>query len=158
MDKSMNLGAEEGRESGLHSNASSARIGAQAPVSLGALLSALWRDTSDLVTQQADLAKAEASEKVKQLGVGVGAIAASGAVILAGFIILLLSAVNALAPYLDPEHTAWLAPLIIGGVVVAVGFIMFVAGRNAMKAQYLKPSRTIETMRRNTEMVKEHAK
>lgn len=126
------------------------------PPSLGGLLSSLWRDTTDLLAQQAELAKAEASDKIRQLGQSVTAIAASGAVMLAGFIILLLSAVNALAMYLDPEYAAWLAPLIVGAVVVAIGYAMLAAGRKAMEAQHLKPSRSIEAMRSNTHMVKEH--
>lgn len=156
MGKSINPGAGMAPEPGLSPRVGKARSDAQ--TSIGGLLSALWRDTSDLASQQAELAKAEAWEKLKQIGLGVGAIAVSGAVLLAGFIILLLSAVNALAPNLDPEHAAWLAPLIIGAVVAAFGFIMFVSGRKALEAQYLKPSRTIESMRRNTEMVKEHVR
>lgn len=154
MDKSMNTGADQD----MNPQIGKPHARSYANATMGELIGALWRDTSDLAAQQAELAKAEASDKITHLVLGAGAIAASGAVILAGFIVLLLAAVNALIPFLDPNYTAWLSPLIVGAVVIVVGYIMFMSGRKAMSAQYLKPSRTIETMRRNTEMVKEHTK
>jgi len=158
MDKSMNVGTDHTLGPDANPPADKPRARPHAPATFGALIGSLWRDTSELAAQQAELAKAEATDKISQLAMGAGAIAASGAIMLAGFIVLLLSAVNALIPLFDPEYTAWLSPLIVGGIVVAVGYAMFASGRKAMSAQYLKPSRTIESMRRNTEMVKEHTK
>ena len=82
--------------------------------SLTGLFGDLWRQTTTLVHQEAALAKAELSEKIGHMALGIGGIAAGGAVIFAGFIILLSSAVNALAPYLPPNMAAWLSPLIVG--------------------------------------------
>ncbi|HEX2199531.1 MAG TPA: phage holin family protein, partial [Burkholderiales bacterium] len=53
--------------------------------SLVGLFSDLFRETSTLVHEEAQLAKAEISEKVSQLGAGVAAIAPRGAIMLAGF-------------------------------------------------------------------------
>ncbi|MGB7988102.1 MAG: phage holin family protein [Candidatus Methylophosphatis roskildensis] len=162
MDDTINPGATANpRDTGVHEpdlrldRGTSARS-RHAPDSIASLFSQLWRNTTELVSQQAELAKAEASEKVTQLALGAGAIAAGGAVVFAGFIILLMSAVNALAPHLPAQHAAWLAPLIVGVVIIVVGFIMFGAGKKALEAHNLKPSRSVEAMRRNTEMVKEH--
>lgn len=130
--------------------------GTRQPGALAALFSDLWRDTTTLVQQQTDLAKAEASEKLNQMALAIGAIAAAGAVVFAGFIILLMSAVNALAPHLPPQYAPWLAPLIVGLVIIVVGYIMFASGRKALEAQNLKPERSVESMRRTTAMVKEH--
>ena len=124
--------------------------------SLIGLFSDLFRETSTLVHEEAELAKAEISEKVSQLGSGVAAIAAGGAILFAGFIVLLFAAVNALAMFLPPEHAAWLAPLIVGLLVMIVGYIALSKGRKEMKAESLKPSRTMESLRRDTELVKGH--
>jgi hypothetical protein len=124
--------------------------------SLIGLFSDLFRETSTLVHEEAELAKAEISEKVSQLGSGVAAIAAGGAILFAGFIVLLFAAVNALAMFLPPEHAAWLAPLIVGLLVMIVGYIALSKGRKEMKAESLKPSRTMDSLRRDTELVKGH--
>ncbi len=124
--------------------------------SLIGLFSDLFRETSTLVHEEAQLAKAEISEKVSQLGSGVAAIAAGGAILFAGFIVLLFAAVNALAMFLPPDHAAWLAPLIIGLIVMIAGYIALASGRKEFRAESLKPSRTMESLRRDTELVRGH--
>jgi hypothetical protein len=126
--------------------------------SLIALFSDLWRETSALVHAEAALAKAEMSEKVSQIGTGVGAIAIGGAIVFAGFIISLLAAVNGLAMLLPPEHAAWLAPLIVGLAVIIIGFIALASGRHELKASSLAPERTMHSLRQDTELVKEHVR
>jgi hypothetical protein len=126
--------------------------------SLIALFSDLWRETSTLVHEEAELAKAEMSEKVSQVGTGVGAIAIGGAIVFAGFIVLLLAAVNGLALMLPPDHAGWLAPLIIGLAVMVIGFIALAAGRHELKASNLTPERTMQSLRRDSELVKEHVR
>ena len=124
--------------------------------SLIALFSDLFRETSTLVHQEAQLAKAEMSEKVSEVGKGVAAIAIGGAIIFAGFIVLLFAASNGLALMLPPEHADWLAPLIVGLAVMVLGFIALATGKHELSTSNLKPSRTMESLRRDTELVKEH--
>ena len=124
--------------------------------SLIALFSDLFRETSTLVHQEAQLAKAEISEKVSDVGKGVAAIAIGGAIVFAGFIVLLFAASNGLALMLPPEHAAWLAPLIVGLSVIVLGFIALAMGKHELSATHLKPSRTIESLRKDTALVKEH--
>jgi hypothetical protein len=116
----------------------------------------LWRETTTLVREEAELAKAELSEKMSQVTTGAGEIAAGGAILFAGFIVLLFALVNALAMFLPPDHAAWLAPLIIGLLVMIVGYIALSKGRKHFKAETLKPSRTMDSLRRDTELVKGH--
>src|SRR5688500_9900265 len=116
--------------------------------SLVGLFSDLFRETSTLVHEEAQLAKAEISEKDSQLGSGAAAIAAGGAILFAGFIVLLFAAVNALAIFLPPEHAAWLAPLIIGLIVMIVGYIALSKGRKEFRTENLKPSRTMRSEER----------
>jgi hypothetical protein len=124
--------------------------------SLIGLFSDLFRETSTLVHEEVQLARVEIAEKVSQLGSGVAAIGAGGAILFAGFIVLLFAAVNALAMFLPPEHAAWLAPLIIGLIVMIAGYIALAKGRKEFKAENLKPSRTMNSLRRDTEVVKGH--
>ena len=123
---------------------------------IAGLFSVLWRQTATLVQDEASLAKAEISEKLTQAAVAVGAIAVGGAVLFGGFIVLLLAAVNALAPLLPPDVATWLAPAIVGLVVIVIGFIMVTVGLKAFQAKNLAPTRSMESLRRDKEMVKEH--
>jgi uncharacterized integral membrane protein len=123
---------------------------------LGALFGDLWRQTTTLVHEEAELAKADMSEKVNQIATGAGSIAAGGAVLFAGLIILLLAASNGLALALPPEHSPWLAPLIVAILAMVIGYAIFAAGRKKLKAHNLTPSRSIDSLRRDGRIVKEH--
>jgi hypothetical protein len=123
-----------------------------------ALFSDLFRETSTLVHQEAQLAKAELSEKVSEMSSGIAAIAVGGAIVFAGFIVLLFAAVGALELMLNNEHAVWLAPLIVGLAVIVIGFIALAMGKRAISTESLQPSRTMESLRRDTELVKEHVK
>jgi hypothetical protein len=122
------------------------------------LFSDLWRETSTLVHEEVALAKAEMSEKASRAGSGIAAIAAGGAVIFGGFLMLLFAASAGLERVLPPEPAAWLAPLIVGIVVLIVGFIALSAGRRRLKAESLTPSYTMESLRRDGQLVKEHVR
>ena len=124
--------------------------------SLIALFSDLFRETSTLVHQEAQLAKAEVSQKVSDLGKGIAAIAVGGAIAFAGFIVLLIAASNGLAMMLPEEHANWLAPLIVGLAVIVLGFIALAMGKHELSASNLQPSRTLDSLRRDTDLVKEH--
>ena len=126
--------------------------------SLLSLFSDLWRETTTLVHEEAELAKAELSEKVSQVTTGAGEIAAGGAILFAGFIVLLFAAVGALQLMLDSEHAIWLAPLIVGLVVMIIGYIALSRGRKQLKAESLAPQRTLESLKRDARLAKEHVK
>lgn len=124
--------------------------------SVSGLFSELWRHSTALVQEEVELAKAELSEKTTHAAVSASAIAIGGAVLFAGFIVLLLAAVNALGPLLPPDIAGWLAPGIVGLVVIVIGFVMVSGGIKALDMKKLAPRRTMESLRRDTNMVKEH--
>jgi hypothetical protein len=124
--------------------------------SISGLFSELWRQSTALVQEEVELAKAEVSEKTAHAAVSAGAIAIGGAVLFAGFIVLLLAAVNALTPLLPSDIAGWLAPAIVGLVVIVIGFVMVSGGVKALDMKKLAPRRTMDSLRRDTEMVKEH--
>lgn len=122
------------------------------------LFSDLWRETSTLVHNEVALARAEISEKATQVSSGLAAIAAAAAILFAGFLMLLFAAANGLAAELPPDMAPWLAPLIVGGVVMLVGFIALAKGRSNLKMRNLTPDRTIDSLRSDRELVKEHVR
>lgn len=123
---------------------------------LAGLFTDLWRETSTLVHEEAELAKAEVSEKVSQVGSGVAAMAVAGAILFAGFLMLLFAAAGAIALMVPPETTPWLPALIVGVVVLIIGLFALAAGRSKLQAENLKPTRSIASLRRDGELVKEH--
>jgi len=126
--------------------------------SLISLFVDLWRETSTLVHDEVELARVEVSEKIDKAGTAIAVIATAAAFLFAGFLILLLAAVNALAILLPEDMAAWLSPLIVGVVVLVVGLIALSKGRADLRVRNLKPERALESVKRDTEMVKEHVK
>src|SRR4029079_1157144 len=94
--------------------------------SIGQLLKELTQESSTLLKQEVNLAKTEMSEKAARVGANLGEVAVGGAVAFLGAIALLLAAVYGLTALLNKFMSlgvaAWLAPLIVGAVLAAVGY------------------------------------
>ncbi|GAB6389406.1 phage holin family protein [Stutzerimonas marianensis] len=120
--------------------------------SVGGLLRQLTQEVPALITKELALAKAEVSESVRATKAGAASVATGGAVLLGGFIVLLMSAVYGLSKVMEP----WLAALIVGGVVVVIGLIMVSAGKKKFEASSFKPERTIHSVNRDKEAVRGH--
>jgi len=128
----------------------------QAPVangekSLGELFSDLSEDLSTLVRKEIALARTETVEKVSSAGRSVGSMLAGGMIAYAGVICVLIAIAIGLSNWIP----AWLAALIVGVVVLVIGLVMFQAGRSALQHISVAPKKTIETLKDNTEWVKE---
>ena len=121
--------------------------------SLKELFSDLTHSVTTLFRKEIELARAETSEKVSQAGGAAGAIAAGGILALAALIVLLGALVAALDELMPPA----LAALIVGGIVAIIAFALIYKGINDLKASSLAPTRTVEALRRDAHMVKEHA-
>jgi hypothetical protein len=126
--------------------------------SLIGLFSDLWRETSRLIHAEVELASVEISAKVSDLGSGLVAMLIGGAVLFAGFLMLLLAAVAGvyLLLQVQTEHALWAAPTIVGAAVVIAGAIAIAKGRSEFKAANLKPERTIKSLQRDAQLVREH--
>ncbi|MCB8887959.1 phage holin family protein [Vreelandella malpeensis] len=124
--------------------------------SVGTLLTTLTRELTGLVRNEAELAKAEVSEKTHQALTAIAAIAIAGAVIFAGFLVLLAAAVFLLNDLLPPEMTPWLSAVIVGAVVALIGMIMLGTGLNRIKAQSLAPRRTLQSLKDDKALADEH--
>lgn len=123
---------------------------------LARLFSDLWRESAALIRNEAELAKAEISEKVSAMGTGIASFAVGGAVMFAGFLLVLFAVASGLAQVLPAEQASWLAPLIVGATVLFVGWILLAVGGSKIKTESLKPSRIARSVRRDAEVVKEH--
>ena len=124
--------------------------------SLIALFSDLFRETSTLVQKEAELAKAELSEKVSQATTGITELAIGGLVVFAGFIVLLIALSNGLMHFLPEEQADWLAPFIVGALVMIAGFVALMRGLSNFKPENLAPEHTLESVRRDAQLAKEH--
>jgi hypothetical protein len=120
--------------------------------SVAGLFSELTREMSSLVRHEVALAKAEMSEKAHQATTGVTSLAVGGMVTFASILVLLFSAVYALAQVLQ----LWLAALIVGLIILVVGVVMLQKGRSNLKAKNLVPHRTMKTMREDKSFAKDH--
>jgi protein-S-isoprenylcysteine O-methyltransferase Ste14 len=128
--------------------------------SLGNLFTDLTRELSTLVRQEAQLIKAEVSEKVTDAKAGAGEMLAGGAVLLVGFLILMLALVAGVNQMLGTTgiDQPWLAPLIVGLLLSIVGAVILLWGRQNLSSGATAPHRSAESIRRDTEVLKEQLK
>jgi len=120
--------------------------------SLGDLFSDLSRETTTLVRQEVQLAKAELTQSATEVARGIGMLVAGGAVAYAGLLFLLLAIVYGLT---EAGWDAWLSALVVGLVVVALGALLVLRARASLKPANLAPRRTIETLKEDQEWAKE---
>lgn len=118
--------------------------------SIVTLFRQLSRELGTLLRQEADLARAEVREKAAHFGTGVSQLGAGAGVVFAGFLILLMAAVYGLAGLVD---SLALAALIVGAITTAIGLVLLVRGRSQLKSETLTPTRTVESLRQDVQMV-----
>ena len=119
--------------------------------SLGELLRQLSEQTTRLVHQELELAKAELQQKGRQAGAGAGLFGGAGALGLAALGALtacFILALNAVMP-------AWLAALIVALIYGAIAAFLALRGRDKVKqATPLVPEQTVETVKEDVEWAK----
>jgi len=120
--------------------------------SLGDLFSDLSRETTTLVRQEVQLAKAELTQSATEAARGIGMLVAGGAVAYAGLLFLLLAIVFGL---IEAGWDAWVSALAVGLVVVAIGAVLVLRARESLKPANLAPRRTVETLKEDQEWAKE---
>jgi hypothetical protein len=121
--------------------------------SLKDLFADLTQNVTTLFRKEIELARAEISEKIGQTGTAVGLIAAGAILALAALLVLLQALAIALAELgLAPA----LAALIVGGIVAIIAFALLYKGMKDLKVSSLTPTRTVEALRRDADVVKRH--
>jgi hypothetical protein len=118
---------------------------------IGELLKQLATETTTLVRQELDLAKAEMREKAGKAGPGFGMIGAAG-----GVALLALGALTAFFVLaLDGAVPTWLAALIVAIAYGAVATVLYMRGKERVDdAGSPAPRQTIETVKEDVEWAK----
>jgi MFS family permease len=119
------------------------------------LVRQLSDQTTTLVRQEIELAKAEMTAKGKQVGIGAGAFGAAGVVGL--YAVGAITACLILA--LSTAVAGWLAALIVGVVYAAVAGILALVGKKRTQAGAPPvPERAISSTKEDVEWAKTRAK
>ena len=128
---------------------------ADAEPSLGELLKRLTTDTSDLVQQEVNLARAELRQAASTLasgatkiGIGVG-LALAGALALTAFLIIALGALL---------NNYWLSALIIGIVFLAAGGLMARSAIAEVKRRGVLPVQSVASLREDAAWAKQETR
>ena len=119
--------------------------------SVGELLKQLANETTTLMRQELELAKAEMREKAGKAGPGFGMWGAAGAMAL-----LALGSLTAfLILALDGAMPNWLAALIVGLVYAAIAGLLYLRGKRKVdEAGSPVPEQAIETLKEDVQWAK----
>jgi hypothetical protein len=123
--------------------------------SIGELFSKLSAETSTLIRQEMELARAELTEKGKEAGKGAGLFGGAGAVGLLGAGALTAGVIL----LLDLAIAGWLAAILVGLVYVAVAGFLALQGRDRIqRATPPVPEETVDTVKEDVEWAKTRAR
>ena len=123
--------------------------------STGELFKQLSEQTSTLVRQEVDLAKAELTEKGKQAGVGAGMFGAAGLLGVLGVAVI----TTAVILLLDNAVADWVAAAIVGAVYLTAAGVVALMGRDRVReATPLAPEQTVETVKEDVQWAKHQAR
>jgi uncharacterized membrane protein YqjE len=121
----------------------------------GELLKRLSDETTTLVKQEVELAKAELQEKGKQAGIGAGMFGGAGLFGLGAFAALTAAVIAALELALP----LWLAALIVALVYAAVAAVLALRGkRKVSEAAPPVPEQTKDSIKEDVEWAKTRAR
>lgn len=119
--------------------------------SVGELLKELSAQTSMLVRQELDLAKAEMVQKGKKAGLGAGMFGAAGVLALFALGALTACLIAALATGMK----TWLAALIVAVVYVGIAGVVALTGKNKVQeATPPVPEQTVDTLKEDVAWAK----
>jgi hypothetical protein len=122
---------------------------------LGTLFTDVVSEVTHLFQTEIRLVRAEMNEKVSRVANSGALIGAGAVILLPAVFILLLAIVRWLAVAGIPEQ--W-GLLIVGGVIAILGVALLMKGINNLKGPALVPSRTIEQVRADVSLAKEHVR
>ena len=108
-------------------------------------------EISRLIRQELRLAQAEGAEKAEQVQTGIVAVVVGLLLGTAALLILLQAVVIGLAHVMP----AWLAAVVVGVVIAAIGLGLVRYGQSNLKARHLVPERTIRSVRTDRDLAME---
>jgi len=121
------------------------------PRSVPDLLGDLLRETTELFRTEGRLIRAELSDKISQVQVGGGSLAAGAICLLVALIVLAQALVIALAHVVGAGWSA----LIVGIGIAIVGAILLAKGKKDLETLSITPDRTLDQLGKDGRLVKE---
>jgi Putative Actinobacterial Holin-X, holin superfamily III len=116
------------------------------------MLVSLYRDMTALFQQEVHFAKEEISNSLFRLKKGMVFLAIGAAIGYSGLLVLLASAVIALAGL--EFLSLWLSALMVGLAVALIGLLFLLKGMKHVRPESLKPHRTIEVVKEDVTWMK----
>ena len=117
------------------------------------LLGDLLTQTTTLLRQEGRLARAEISEKIGQ-ATGAFSLLLVGAVLMIPALVVLLNAV--VLALVDRGWAPAVAAAMVGGIVLVLGAIMLLIGKNRLAPHKLAPTRTVQQLQQDAAVAQEH--
>jgi len=113
------------------------------------LLSRLFGDFAALLRNEIALAKAELTESTTRAKAGLAALMGAIATLLAGSLVLVAALVLGVAEFVEP----WLAALIVGVVITAVGVALLAAAKKKLLPPHVEIDRTRAAVRSDVDVL-----
>ncbi len=122
--------------------------------SVGDLVKDATAQAQTLIRQEAELAKAELSEKGKKVGIGAGMFGGAGLFGLFAFAALTAAFIGAI----DLAVPFWAAALIVAAVYGAIAGVLALTGKNKVQAATPPvPEETVESVKEDVAWTKQRA-
>ena len=118
--------------------------------SVGQLISEISDDLSTLFRQEIELAKAEVRQEARKAGRAAGMLGAAG---FAGYMVALLLTLAVVAGLSNVMDPGW-AALLVAVVWAVVGAVLYVTGRQRLRAVSPVPQQTVETLKEDAQWLK----
>lgn len=123
--------------------------------SLPSLLRELRDEAATLIQTELELARTEIAQKISEAQSAIATSAGGLALMIAGLITLCLAAtaglyVFMLALEVEPAVSLWVSPLIVGAVVLFIGWLMALRARKVASSDHWRPRRTERSVRETT--------
>ncbi|MBB3997723.1 phage holin family protein [Aureimonas pseudogalii] len=118
------------------------------------LIGDVLRETTELFRTEGKLIRAEISDKITQVQIGGGSIAAGAICLLVALIVLAQALVIALAHVVGAGWSA----LIVGVAIALVGVALLAKGKKELETVSLTPDRTVEQLQKDGRLVKDQTR
>lgn len=121
---------------------------------LGDLFAELANETGTLVRQEVALARAEVTQKAKQIGKNVGYLLIGGAIGYAAFLAVIATLIMLLAKVM-PQ---WGATLLVGVLIAGLAWLLIGKALSALQQTEVTPRQTVDTLKEDATWLKEQIK
>lgn len=129
--------------------------------SVAGLIRELADEGARLIRGELQLAQTEMREKMEVHQANTAKLVVGGVFLLGAFGLILVAANYGLTVLLiemvSVEVAVWLAPLILAALAGIVGWVMVQGARKAMREEGLTPTQTIESLRKDKDMIAQRA-